>query len=182
MSETLDRYQAIAGGFSARLNGLSEGQWSAATPCPEWTVRDVVSHVVGVHRRINATLDGSTPEEVAPDADLLAEWPAATSAVAESLADEERASKVVNSAFGDQPFESMVGRLLCGDTLVHTWDIARATGQDETLDPHAVAKCIEFLGPIDEAIRRPGGFGPKIDPAQAEDEQTKLLNFCGRRV
>jgi uncharacterized protein (TIGR03086 family) len=82
--------------------------------------------------------------------------------------------------FGEQPFESLVGRLLCTDTLIHTWDLARATGQDESLDPGAVAKAIEFLAPIDDAIRRPGGFGPKIDSPPDAGNQTRLLNFTGR--
>ena len=34
--------------------------------------------------------------------------------------------------FGEQTFESLVGRLVCSDTLIHTWDLARATGQVET--------------------------------------------------
>ena len=75
---------------------------------------------------------------------------------------------------------SLVGRLLCADTLVHTWDLAGATGQDERLDPDGVARAIEFLTPIDEAMRGPRGFAPKITPPAGADEQTKLLNFCGR--
>ena len=82
--------------------------------------------------------------------------------------------------FGEQTFESLVGRLVCTDTLIHTWDLARATGQDETLDPGAVAKAMESLGPMDEAIRRPGGFGAKISPAPGADAQRQFLNFCGR--
>ena len=69
--------------------------------------------------------------------------------------------------FGEQTFESLVCRLLCADTLLHTWDLARATGQDDRLDPAAVAAALEFLGPLDEAIRRPGGFAAKIEPAPA---------------
>ena len=84
--------------------------------------------------------------------------------------------------FGEQSFESVVSRLLCSDTLFHTWDLARATGQDEELDQDAVAKSLEFLTPMDEAIRRPGGFAPKIDPAAGVDLQTRWLNFGGRAV
>ncbi len=62
----------------------------------------------------------------------------------------------------------------------HTWDLARATGQDERLDPEGVSTALTFLVPIDEAIRRPGGFAAKIDPPAGADEQTRLLNFCGR--
>jgi uncharacterized protein (TIGR03086 family) len=95
---------------------------------------------------------------------------------------ETKANTTVGGMFGEQPFESLVARLLCSDTLIHTWDLARATGQDERLDPGAVARSEAFLAPIDEAIRRPGGFAPKIEPPADADEQTRFLNFCGRAV
>lgn len=76
----------------------------------------------------------------------------------------------------------MIGRLLCGDTLVHTWDIARSTGQDETLDPVGVSHAFAMLLPNDEAIRGAGSFGPKIEPPPGADEQTRFLCFLGRRV
>ena len=85
--------------------------------------------------------------------------------------------------FGEQPFESLVGRLLCADTLFHTWDLARATGQDEQLDPRrSTSAAPSSSTPLDEAIRRPGGFAPKIEPPPDADEQTRLLNFGGRAV
>jgi uncharacterized protein (TIGR03086 family) len=180
MSEASERYAAIADGFTVRVGGIAPDGWAAPTPCSEWTVRDLVAHVVGTHRRVIATLDGVEPIAVDPDADLPGEWRAATAAVTDALNDESRASKIVSGIFGEQPFESLVGRLVCTDTLVHTWDLARATGQDERLDSGFAARSMEFLGPIDEAIRRPGGFAAKIVSSPDADEQTKLLNFCGR--
>jgi uncharacterized protein (TIGR03086 family) len=129
-----------------------------------------------------ASLDGSDPALVSGEDDLIAAWPRATIAVRDALQDPALAGTTVGGMFGEQPFETLVGRLLCADTLIHTWDLARATGQDESLDPNAVAKAIEFLSPLDDAIRRPGGFGPKIDPPPDADVQTRLLSFAGRRI
>ena len=61
MSEISERYRAVADGFGARLDGVGPDVWSTKTPCEEWTARDLVAHVVGVHRRVLATLDGSEP-------------------------------------------------------------------------------------------------------------------------
>jgi uncharacterized protein (TIGR03086 family) len=80
------------------------------------------------------------------------------------------------------PLEEMIGRLLCSDTIVHTWDVARATGQDERLDPAGVSYAFTMLLPADDAIRGPGSFGPKIDPPPGADEQTRFLCFLGRDV
>jgi uncharacterized protein (TIGR03086 family) len=79
-------------------------------------------------------------------------------------------------------FEQLVGRMLCSDTLVHTWDLSRATGQGEQLDPAAVQVTVEWITPLDERIRVSGGFGPKVDPPPGADAQTTLLCFLGRRV
>jgi uncharacterized protein (TIGR03086 family) len=179
---TTERYRSVADGFSRRLAGVGQDQWTLPTPCQDWSVRDLATHVVGTHRRVLCSVDGSEAAAVDEAADLTGEWLAARQAIEDALEDEATATTTVGGMFGEQPFESLVGRLLCSDTLIHTWDLARATGQDESLDPTAVAQTGEFLAPIDEAIRRPGGFSAKIEPAAGADEQTRLLNFCGRAV
>jgi uncharacterized protein (TIGR03086 family) len=179
---TIDRYRGVADGFSTRLDGVGDDQWALPTPCTDWTVRDLAAHVITTHRRVLSSLEGGEAVDADLGADLAAQWQEATRAIVDAISDEARATTMVGGMFGEQPFESLVGRLLCSDTLVHTWDLARATGQAEQLDPAAVAACEEFLTPIDEAIRRPGGFAPKIDPPADADDQTKFLNFCGRAV
>ena len=180
MSEVLARYRTIADGFTVRVEGVGSDGWSSQSPCSDWTAGAVVGHVIATHRRVMAALEEKEPTDVDTEAELLPQWLDATTAVTTALADEVRASKVVGGMFGERPWESMVGRLLCSDTLIHTWDLARATGQDETLDPGAVAKAFEGLSALDEALRRPGGFAAKIEPRPGADAQTKLLNFCGR--
>jgi uncharacterized protein (TIGR03086 family) len=180
MTEVSDRYGTIADSFDATLCGVGADAWSAASPCVEWTARDVAVHVIDTHRRVRATLGDVSFEEVEPDADLRGAWTSATEGIRAVLDDEGLASRTVGGVFGEQPFESLVGRLLCADTLIHTWDLARATGQDDRLDEEAVQKAMEFLTPIDEAIRRPGGFAPKLDPPPGADAQARLLAFTGR--
>jgi uncharacterized protein (TIGR03086 family) len=180
MSEVADRYSRIADGFGSRLAGVGPDQWDDPTPCTEWNVRTLVEHVIDTQGRVVSAVIGSEVSDTEPVADLGARWSAATERVRASLADPERASTMVSGGFGEQSFESLVSRLLCADTLFHTWDLARAAGQDERLDPEAMAKALEFLEPLDEAIRRPGGFAPKIAPSVGADPQTRLLNFGGR--
>jgi uncharacterized protein (TIGR03086 family) len=180
VTEIADRYGRIAAGFSRRLAGVGAAQWSAATPCTDWTVRDLVGHVVRTTNAVYGNLDGTTAPDVDAEDDLAGQWQRAHVAVSDALADRARAETVVRGMFGEQPFESLVSRLLCADTLVHTWDLARATAQDEVLDSEGTRRALEFLTTIDDAIRRPGGFGPKLTPAADADDQTRFLNFCGR--
>lgn len=182
MSEVSDRYDRVAQGFAARLEGCPPDALVDPSPCEEWTGRDVVSHVVHVHRRVLAALHGNDAPEPAADEDFVEAFRDASEAVYVALGDPARSSKVVSGVFGEQPFEQLVGRLLCTDTLVHTWDLARATGQDDRLDQDASSKALEFLSPIDDMIRRPGGFGPKLAPPPAADAQAQLIAFTGRRA
>jgi uncharacterized protein (TIGR03086 family) len=180
VSEVSDQYAVIAAGFTARVAGVAPDRWAAPSPCPDWTARDVVAHVINIHHRVLAILDKSQPFVVADGDDVAARWPAATEAMLAAVSDEDHPPRTFGTMFGHMPFEWLVNRLICTDTLIHSWDLARATGQDERLEATAVDKVMELLGPLDETIRRPGGFGPKIEPAPDADAQTRLLNFCGR--
>jgi uncharacterized protein (TIGR03086 family) len=81
---------------------------------------------------------------------------------------------------GDVPFEmALIPRL--SDLIVHTWDLARATGGDERIDPDTAGVLLEFLTPNDEALRQSGSFGPKVDPPPGADVQVELLCFLGRQ-
>lgn len=182
MSEVSDRYARVAGGFGDRVRGIAEDAWASPTPCSQWCTRDLVGHVVTVHRHVVGGFDATELPPPATDADLGAAWAAATAEVVAALEDPERAAAPVVGRFAPLPLEQLIGRLLCIDTLVHTWDLARATGQDERLDAPAVTIAFEGIRPADEAIRGAGGFGPKIEPAPDATEQTRLLNFLGRRV
>ena len=70
--------------------------------------------------------------------------------------------------------------IVVGDVVVHTWDLARATGQDESLDPEIVTEMLIGMQPMDEMLRQSGHYGPKVDVDDGADDQTKLIAFTGR--
>ena len=76
----------------------------------------------------------------------------------------------------------IIGRFVTMDTLVHTWDLARTIGADERLDEDSVRRAYEALKPMDDMIRQPNVFGPKLDPPPGADLQTEFLFFLGRRA
>jgi uncharacterized protein (TIGR03086 family) len=68
------------------------------------------------------------------------------------------------------------------DQLIHTWDLATATGQDSTLDPELVAVCSALFLPDMPEMGRAGGLvGPAIDVPADASPQAKLLGAMGRR-
>ena len=76
----------------------------------------------------------------------------------------------------------IIGRFICNDMLVHTWDLARVVGGDESLNQDAVAAAFSGLKPLDAMIRMPGVFAAKVEPPAGADLQTEFLCFLGRAV
>ena len=182
MSETAERYRLIGDGFDARVDATPASGWDAPSPCSEWTARDVVGHVVGNHRWLAATVQGSEPQPMADDEDPAEAWRGAYRDVLALAEDPVAMGKLVDGPAGTMPFEEMLDRFVCMDVLVHTWDLARAVGADEQLDETSVSLAYATLKPMDEEIRSPGFFGPKLDPPPAADIQTEFLYFVGRRA
>ena len=82
---------------------------------------------------------------------------------------------------GERTFEDALDMACTNDILVHIWDLARATGLDETLDPDEVHRLYVGMEPMDEALRQSGHFGPRVEVPETADEQTKLIAFTGRQ-
>ena len=181
MSEVAERYGRIADAFTARVEGVPPGSWTAASPCEGWTARDVAKHVIDTTRLFLTRLNGGDPAPPDSDEDLRASWEVESQAVRAALADPARAATPIQGLGGEQPFEDVIGTVLCADTLIHTWDLARATGQDDSLDEEGREKALAFLTPHDEMLRGPGAFGPKLDPGPDADAQARFLCFVGRR-
>lgn len=182
MSEAVDRYTGLADQFAARVEGASADTWDTPSPCEGWTARDVVAHVVDSQRRMVASLDGTEPESMGPDEDPKEAWRSSYAALKDRLADPANLEKQVAGPMGPMPVELVLGRMAATDVLVHTWDLARATGQDETLDQDAVQHAFDGLRPMDAMIRRPGVFGPAVAAPEGSDVQTEFLSFLGRSV
>jgi uncharacterized protein (TIGR03086 family) len=181
MPEDADRYARVSIGFTERLRGVGTDQWMLPTPCEEWTVRDLVVHVINTQCRVLGLLGGSvTPAD--PDGDLLAQWSEASGALLAAARDPARAETEVQVFAGPTRLSELIGGLACSDTVVHTWDLARATAQSETLDAGAVEHCRGVIAGFGEAMRRPGGFGPPLACPTDADAQTKFLLFAGRAV
>jgi uncharacterized protein (TIGR03086 family) len=182
MTAVLDLYTRISDDFTALLTGCPPHTWEDPSPCPGWTAWDVAAHVIGNHRRALAGLDGSDYQKPAHGDDLLSAWHTASTGIKSALRDRSKAEAMLGEDFGNMPFAVFVKRMACADTLIHTWDFARATGQSEQLDVEAVRLATAMLTPEDSDIRMPNAYGPKVAATDSADEQTRLLNFLGRET
>ncbi len=182
MSDTAQRYRLIADGFDARVKATSGDGWNASSPCADWSARDVVGHVVGNHRWLVSKVRGGETEPMTDEEDPAEAWRGAYGAVLATTEDPAAMATMVEGPTGEMPFEQMLGSFVCMDVLVHTWDLARAVGADERLDEASVTKAYGTMKPMDDQIRQPGVFGPKLDPPAGADTQTEFLYFLGRRA
>jgi uncharacterized protein (TIGR03086 family) len=179
-TEIADRYRRLAGAFSERIANVAEDAWDRATPCEEWTVRDLVGHVVQSQGMFRGFVGRETPE-VSVEADPLAAWATVSSLVQEDLDDPVRASETFEGFFGVQRFDEAVDRFLCTDLIVHSWDLARATGQDDRMDPADIRRVAAVAEGFGDAMRGAQAFGPALDAPAGADEQDRLLAYLGRR-
>lgn len=182
MSEETDRFALVASRFDARVQAVPPEQWGAQSPCEEWNARDVVGHIVGNYRSMAAQATGGEASGMGQDEDPRKAWTEAYDRMRSLVNDPEMLAKTVNGPTGPTTLEQLLGGVMAFDTHIHTWDLARSQGIEEHLDPDVVRLTQQTLGPLDEMIRRPGVFGPKVEPPQGADEQTQLLCFLGRRV
>lgn len=150
------------------------------TPCSEWSVQDLLEHLVGGTRYLGAALGGEVTEELSPG---TAEHFA--SGVAGCLDRLEDPASLEHRSLSPLGFEWSGAEAAAGtfmDVLVHTWDLATATGQDPHLDPALVEACIAiFLPDTPERGRAAGLVGPAIDVPADASPQDRLLAAMGRR-
>ena len=85
-----------------------------------------------------------------------------------------------HSQAGTHPLDRAIIGFILGDVLVHTWDLARATGQDETLDPAEVRRMREGLEPMSDALSKSGHYNLPVAVPAGADEQTRMLALTGR--
>ncbi|MGW6462189.1 TIGR03086 family protein, partial [Streptomyces sp. NPDC055078] len=86
-----------------------------------------------------------------------------------------------NPHIGEVPLNEAVDRFYTADVFMHTWDLARATGQDERLDPARCTRLLDGMLPLDDVLRASGQYGPRVAVPESADVQTRLLAFIGRR-
>lgn len=181
MSEISERYRKVAGQFTQRAKSVPDASWDNPAPCEGWVARDVVRHMVewmpGFFQS-NAGLELPTPPV---DQDPAGAWQVLSDAIQAALDDPVIAAREFDMRMGRYTFEDAVATFCIGDVLVHTWDLARATGLDETLDSDEVHRMVEAMEPIDELLRQSGQYGPRVEVPDDADERTKLIAFTGRR-
>lgn len=175
--------------FRDRLAAVRPDQWDLPTPCEDWTVRDLVAHVVGGNAMVVVLAGGASTEDglavfsgTTLGDDALAQFTSGAAEQAAVFAQEGAAERTFHHPAGDMPGAMVLGFRI-GDLAIHAWDLARATGGDETLPDELVSAVHATLLPMAPVIGSIGVFGE--GPSLAEDAdaspQERMLDLAGRR-
>ncbi len=183
MTDAAQDHREIAGVFGERVRGVPAHRWDDPAPCEGWIARDVVRHLVEWFPAfVRAGTGISLPTGPSVDHDPVAAWTAHSDGVQALLDDPATAARTLaNPHLGTLPLADAVALVYTPDVFLHTWDLARATGQDERLDPERCAGMLDGMLPMDAALRSSGHYGPRVDVPDDADPQTRLLAFIGRR-
>ena len=186
MSVNSDRYRRAIDGFGEVVAAAPPDRWDAPSPCTEWTARDVVGHLLAVLHAIVATIDGrrapmnpmKNPGRHA-GADPVAAWSAAHDALVAAIAEPGVLDRIVPTWRGDVTVDDMLGYSV-GDATIHTWDLARAVGADDRLDPDLVEASLAAVTPLADSMRELDAVGPAVAVPDDADAQQRLLAVMGR--
>jgi uncharacterized protein (TIGR03086 family) len=175
-----ERHRQVAGLFTDRVDGTRS--WDAPSPVAEWAARDVVRHLTDWFHGFLASGAGiELPRGPSVDEDPVAAWQVHRDGVQAVLDDPETAHRTLsNPHIGELPLDTAIDRFYTADVFMHTWDLSRATGQDDRLDHDFCADLLAGMASIEPVMRSSGQFGPRIEVPAGADAQTRMLGFIGR--
>ena len=180
MTEISERYRALARELTRRVDSVPARSWDNPSPCEEWTARQVLQHLIDSHRDMPGYAGDPLVFEKSVDDDPHAAWVEARDAMQALLDDPQRAGKEYDGMFGRTSVQRSVDTFLGLDLLIHGWDIARATGQDETLPEEEVTRVSGDVQSLGDNLRRGGVCGPAVPVPDDAPEQDRLLAALGR--
>ena len=171
------------------LLGITDDRLGRPTPCPDWTVGDLLDHLIGLswaftqaaQKKADAPGTGSAPPPPSA-ANLPPQWRSRLTVVLDDLADAWRAPAAwegTAQAGGVTLPAAEMGKVAINELTMHGWDLARATGQEYAADPRLLESLIEFLsqGPLEGT---PGLFGPVVPVEDEAELLDQAVSLAGR--
>jgi uncharacterized protein (TIGR03086 family) len=192
MSDNMVDLTPAARRLADLVSRVRDDELSGPTPCPAYTLGDLIEHVGGLALAFRAAAEkdiASPYVNGTPSGDasrLQADWreriSADLAALAQAWAKPEAWTGMTRIAQQDAPAE-MVGVTVADELVVHGWDVARATGQPYSAEPELLGAAQTFLG-FFASPDAPAGpevpFGPSRPVADDSAPLDRVLALAGR--
>ncbi|HEY2080720.1 MAG TPA: TIGR03086 family metal-binding protein [Streptosporangiaceae bacterium] len=167
------------------IGNIRADQWPAPTPCADWTVRQVVNHLIGMNRVFAALLAGEPPPP-RPSEDHVEDDPVGAYRASAAVLQAAFSRPGVLERTYDGPLGTATGaerlQIRLYDLLAHGWDLAQATGQPVVLPYDLAEQSLVFAQTQLTEQARPGRFGPAQIVARQAPAIERLVAFLGRPV
>ena len=181
--DAMSQFDVIVPTFQQLASRTTVDDLDRQTPCEEWRVRDLFGHIIVGATTFAAAVRGSAPPDEVPvgaDEAIPATANAALADIDDAFRSPGALEQTVATPFGDMPGDAFA-RLLAFDLLVHSWDLATATGQPLAVPDAVVAEVDGFArAALAPELRGPGTFGPEVEPAADASPLERLVAFSGR--
>ena len=182
--DALAQFDVIVPTLQELAAGTSRDQLDATTPCDGWRVRDLFGHLIVGATTFAAVVRGDEPPAevpLGPDEIMTATTKAAAADIDEAFRTPGALERTIATPFGEMPGDTFA-RLLAFDMLMHSWDLATATGRSVDVPDAVVAEVDAFArAAVTPDLRRPGTFGPEVEPEPGASALERLVAFSGRR-
>lgn len=185
--DPIDQLAAVLDRSDELIRGVSADQWGGPTPCTEWTVAQLVEHLVRGHRLFASALRrDAPPEEPAVPQQHGTDRARDHRDAADDLLAAFRAPGALEGIVS-VPVATVPGavavRLRIVEVLTHSWDLARATDQAAEMPDAIVEEHIEFTRRTLSMV--PEGRSPFQPPQPVSAEAApldRLAALLGRPV
>jgi uncharacterized protein (TIGR03086 family) len=173
-----EAHRRALAGFGAVVGGVPDERWGDPTPCDDWDAGALVEHVIGFHEFLLLRPLGVRAHR--PRTGPAARWFATEHAILELLEDRATLDHEAEFFDGARRRPIVVLPALASDTLVHTWDLARAAGLDPALDPELCQ--LAFLDALSARDSRAdsGLFALEVPVEADAPTQDRLVGLLGR--
>lgn len=176
---TARKYAAAVHPLTAVVEAVAPQAWDAPSPCPGWTARDVVKHLVDTQRETltDNGVDLGDPPDV--HADPVAAWTEHTGRVLDALADDDTVDRAIEWFFGPTTIGTTIEQYYVWDMYVHRWDLARAAGLEANFTHAELDRIEQGADRLGDALHSDGMCRPALIPA-GDDRTTRVLARLGR--
>ncbi len=179
---SVEQLGSALGGVGRLIAGIRHDQWTAPTPCTDWSVHDVVNHLVGMNLVFAALLSDQAPPErgvVSLGDDALGAYHESSRAVQDAF---EQPGVLERTYHGPLGWATGAERLQIRiyDLLAHGWDLAQATSQAANLSEELAEQALTFARQQLSTQPREGRFGPAQPVADDASAIDRLVAFLGR--
>ena len=172
------------------VSGIDAEQLGHPTPCPKYNVAGLIDHLVEAGHRAAALGRGQAPPpgDKSPRVELPdapGQLRRAAQEAEQAWEDESRFSSRFTMPWGEEYTGATLVDMYLAELAAHAWDLARATGQTDKLDPSLALPALEgaraMIKPQYRNMVGPGApFGAEVSPAPGADDWERLAAFTGR--